>query len=190
MSTTSQKNSISWPTYKDPTVFWYVPNYDGPIAVSSEDTKNLILAATNVNENSTIQQVSTGILNNMEAQNVLNTYITLGYGDREAKKILLAIQKQGEGTRPSDHGRSIDREAEFDYLLGYVAQSCFNEEICRDRLRMLRTAYCLHHNLDVDTADYDNDLLELWNGLEETGDDSAVWGGYDGFDLFMCEYLV
>lgn len=190
MSTASQKNSIFWPTYKDPTVFWYVPNYDSPIAVSSEDTKDLILAAINVNENSTIQQVSTGILNNMEAKRVLNTYIALGYGNRKAKKILLAIQKQGEGTRPSDHGRSIDREAEFDYLLGYVAQSCFDEEICRDRLRMLWTAYCLHQNLDVDTAGYDNDLLKLWNGLEETGDGTSEWGSYNEFDCFMCKYLV
>lgn len=190
MSTASQKNSIFWPTYKDPTVFWYVPNYDSPIAVSSEDTKDLILAAINVNENSTIQQVSTGILNNAEAQKVLNAYITLGYGNRTAKKILLAIQKQEDKMQPSGHGQSIDREAEFEYLMGYTTQSCFDEEICRDHLRILWTAYCLHHNLDVDTADYDNDLLKLWNSLEETGDGTSEWENYDGLDLFMCKYLV
>lgn len=190
MSATLQKSCISWPTHKAPTVFWYVPNYDGPIAVSSEDTKNLILAATNVNENSTIQQVSAGILNNAEAQNVLNTYITLGYGDREAKKILLAIQKQEEGAHSSGQGQNISREAEFEYLMGYTTQCCFDVEICRDRLRMLWTAYCLHHNLDVDIAGNNNDLLKLWNGLEETGDGTSEWGSYKNFDYFMSKFLV
>lgn len=59
--------------------------------------------------------------------------------------------------------QSDNRTAEFEFMRSYVAESCFDDAICRDRLRMLWTAYCLHHDLDVDTAGYDNDLLELWS---------------------------
>ena len=47
---------------------------------------------------------------------------------------------------------SVSRKAEFMYLRAYAEQSSFDEEVCRDQLRMLWTAYCLHHNLDVDTV--------------------------------------
>ena len=55
----------------------------------------------------------------------------------------------------------MDRNAEFKFMASFAMQSCFDEDICRDRFRMLWTAYCLHHNLDVDTANYDSDLREL-----------------------------
>lgn len=84
----------------------------------------------------------------------------------------------------------MDRKSEFDYLRQYIIESCFDEEICRDLLRMLWTAYCLHHGLDVDASSYDNDLLELWSELEKTGDGTADWSNYDDFDNFMCAYLV
>ena len=85
---------------------------------------------------------------------------------------------------------AVTRPAEFEVLRTYVAESCFDDDICRDRFRMLWTAYCLHHNLDVDPAGYDNDLLELWNKLTETGDGTSEWVDYNGFDKFMCAYLV
>ena len=58
----------------------------------------------------------------------------------------------------------IDITAEFGFLTGYVAESCFDEEIYRDRLRMLWTAFCLHHCLDADTHVYDCYLSELFRG--------------------------
>lgn len=85
---------------------------------------------------------------------------------------------------------TISRPAELRFLLSYVSESCFDNEICRDRLRMLWTAYCLHHNLDVDTSGYDNDLLELWNKLAETGDGTADWSDYGEFYNYMCTYLT
>ena len=82
------------------------------------------------------------------------------------------------------------RTAELQFLQNYVTGSCFDEEISRDHLRMLWTAYCLHHNLDVDTAGYDNDLLVLWMALSETGDGTSEWEDYNEFGNFMCRYLV
>jgi hypothetical protein len=84
----------------------------------------------------------------------------------------------------------IDISAEFDFLTGYAVESFFDEEICRDRLRMLWTAFCLHHGLDVDTHVYDCYLSELWERLRETGDGTSEWSGFDGFETFMCKYLV
>lgn len=84
----------------------------------------------------------------------------------------------------------IDVTAEFEFLTDYAVESCFDEEICRDRLRMLWTAFCLHHGLDVDTHVYDCYLSELWERLRETGDGTSEWSGFDGFETFMCKYLV
>lgn len=57
---------------------------------------------------------------------------------------------------------TMSRMAEYKFLLNYAKGSCFDNDICRDRFRMLWTAYCLHHDLEVDTSGYDNDLLVLW----------------------------
>ena len=84
----------------------------------------------------------------------------------------------------------ISRVAEFDFMLAYVQESCFDEEICRDRLRMLWTVFCLHHSLDVDTHIYDCYLLELWKQLQKTGDGASEWTDFGGFGMFICKYLV
>lgn len=85
---------------------------------------------------------------------------------------------------------TVSRDAEFKFMVSYAEQSCFDEDICRDHFRTLWTAYCLHHNLDVDTAGYDSDLRELWEAVAADEEDTADWSGFDGFDKFMCAYLV
>ena len=84
----------------------------------------------------------------------------------------------------------MDRNAEFKFMASFAMQSCFDEDICRDHLRMLWTVYCLHHNLDVDTASYDSDLRELWESVAEDEEDTADWSDFDSFGNFMCRYLV
>lgn len=84
----------------------------------------------------------------------------------------------------------IDIAAEFGFLTGYAVESCFDEETCRNHLRMLWTAFCLHHGLDADTHAYDCYLSELWNWLQETGDGTSEWVDFNGFENFMCKYLV
>lgn len=85
----------------------------------------------------------------------------------------------------------IWRNAEFGFLLMYAAEAYWDEKIYRDHLRMLWTAYCLHFNLDVDTSGYDNDLLRLWQMVEDMGDyANPDWSDYDSFDNFMCAHLV
>lgn len=65
--------------------------------------------------------------------------------------------------------------------------------MCRDQLRHLWTAYCLRYDLDVDTSVYDNDLLSLWQKMDDTDNggepETAGWSDYHSFDIFMGAYL-
>ena len=84
----------------------------------------------------------------------------------------------------------VSREAEMKYLKEFARQSCFDVEILRDQFRYLWTAYCLHHGLDADTSEYDNDLAELWNTTAEDESETADWSDFDSFDAFMSAGLV
>ena len=86
--------------------------------------------------------------------------------------------------------RKPRQNAEFRFLLHYAKEAFFDEEICRDLLLVLWTAYCLHHNLDVDTASYDSDLRELWESVAADEEETADWSDFDSFTAFMCRYLV
>lgn len=85
---------------------------------------------------------------------------------------------------------TISRDEEFKFMESFAGESCFDEDICRDHLRMLWTAYCLHHGLDVDTANYDSDLRKLWDAVAADEEGTADWSDFDSFDTFMCRYLV
>lgn len=84
----------------------------------------------------------------------------------------------------------IDITAEFEFMTAYATENCFDEEICRDHLRMLWTVFCLHHGLDVDTHDYDCYLSELWRTVEKFEQETPDWSDFDNFELFMGKYLV
>lgn len=84
----------------------------------------------------------------------------------------------------------ISRKAEFDYMMNFVEENSFDDEMSCDWLRMLWTAFCLHHGLDVDTHVYDWYLSELWKRLQETGDGTSEWADFNEFENFMCKYLV
>lgn len=86
---------------------------------------------------------------------------------------------------------TISRKAEYQYLKAFARESSFDDELCRDQLRSLWTAYCFHQELTVDTAGYDNDLLELWNFMVNCGYPlSRWWSTFEDFDAFMCRHLV
>lgn len=89
-----------------------------------------------------------------------------------------------------EYGHGIDRANEFSYLLQFVVRAFFEEALYRHQFRALWTAYCFHHGLEVDTSAYDDDLSQLWDVVSEVGEDTPDWSDYDGFDKFMCRYLV
>lgn len=85
-----------------------------------------------------------------------------------------------------------EKIAELEYIKSFIRECDFEAKTCCDQLQCLWTAYCFHHNLDVDTLDYDMDLAELWNIVKkaEIMPDKACWHDSDSFDDFMCVYLV
>lgn len=84
----------------------------------------------------------------------------------------------------------MDRNAEFNYILAFVVESSFENELSRDQLRCLWTAYCFHNNLDADTYEYDGDIRALWNAIAAQEPDSADWHDLDSFAYSMCMCLV
>lgn len=84
----------------------------------------------------------------------------------------------------------MDRKDELGYLLCFAVEGCFDIEVCCRQLRCLWTAYCMHQNLDVDTAQYDSDLAEVWGQVSQHEEDTAYWSNLDSFDNFMCQELV
>lgn len=104
--------------------------------------------------------------------------------------------KAVEAERNGDSAKMKDtsRESELYFIHGFIMGTPFENEVCRDQLRCLWTAYCLRYDLTVDTAGYDNDLLGLWHTMEDMGNggepETADRSDYDSFDEFMCRYLV
>ena len=84
---------------------------------------------------------------------------------------------------------TINRTAEFGYMKAFTVEGHFDNEVEREQLRALWTAYCLHHNLDVDTAAYDTELAELWLKITEMGK-VQDWYCVEDFENFMCGLLV
>lgn len=87
------------------------------------------------------------------------------------------------------------REKEFEYLLSFIKEAYFDTQIARWQLRSLWTAFCLHNNIDCDTARYDNHLIVVWEAMLENETNpwstSKVPGvpDYVAFDLYMGEEL-
>lgn len=78
---------------------------------------------------------------------------------------------------------------EFDWLLQAAKEGDYaDQQVIKHQMRAFWTAYCLHHNLDVDTMAYDEKLLVIFDTISE----SAMKGkpfDFETFDLFMGEYL-
>lgn len=85
---------------------------------------------------------------------------------------------------------TVSRNAEKEYLKHFAAESSLDESVCCNQLRSLWTAYCLHHDLSVDTGGYDADLLDLWGSVEGNQQKTADWSNFNSFDHFMCQMLV
>ena len=82
------------------------------------------------------------------------------------------------------------KNQERDYIFNFVNEGSFDEEVACRQLRALWTSYCLHHHIDVDTAEYDNLLLEIWDSVSSSEDDNAYWGDFNSFDRFMAADLI
>lgn len=85
---------------------------------------------------------------------------------------------------------TISREVELKYLKNFIQQRYLGDDIGRYQLRCLWTTYCFHHNLDADTSEYDSALQELWDQMTDQERENEDWEDVEGFEGFMCCYLV
>lgn len=82
--------------------------------------------------------------------------------------------------------------ADFNYIKAFAQERDFSESVERKQLRALWTAYCLRHNLDCDTKQYDERLAEIWQAVVYQADvfaDSEEFRDMRAFDLYMGEEL-
>lgn len=84
----------------------------------------------------------------------------------------------------------VSKEYELEYIKEFVTEYRFDDTISRDQLCCLWTAYCLHFDQEVDTAEYDSTLMELWNSVAESDSVTSDWNDYESFNNFMCKYIV
>jgi len=85
---------------------------------------------------------------------------------------------------------TLNGRGEFTFLVNFVLENCFHVKSAREQLRALWTAYCLHNDMEVDTACYDMDLRILWDYIPPEYAITQGWTFYAGFDEFMCAHIV
>ena len=84
---------------------------------------------------------------------------------------------------------TVRRNEELDFIIVFVEQAeDFDSAPVVFQLRSLWTAYCIHKNIDVDTARYDSDLKLVYGAVESN--DTNDFYSFEDFEQFMCEYLV
>ena len=79
----------------------------------------------------------------------------------------------------------MNREDEMQFILNFVKDHSQDQGF-EEQLRCLWTAYCFHHDLEVDTSEYDKDFSKLWDEMKRI----VLLTEYGYFENFMCEYLV
>lgn len=86
----------------------------------------------------------------------------------------------------------MNENKEWEFLLGYVKDNTvhFYTETCRNQLLALWTAYCMHNDLDVDTAMYDAVLMDLFNALSDEQKAELHCTRLPEFDCMMARWLV
>ncbi len=85
----------------------------------------------------------------------------------------------------------MDKKQEYEYILECIEGSeDLDEMLVMQQLRCLWTAFCLHHNLDVDTHEYDVKMDEMWQVMQEN--ESAPYSSleFGRFYNAMSKYLV
>ena len=83
----------------------------------------------------------------------------------------------------------MNRVKEFEFVLGFAAGEDFDYGVSCDQLRSLWMAYCIHNDIDVDTATYDDGIMKIWSCMVDGEVPHQKWADFRDFDLYMGEYL-
>lgn len=66
----------------------------------------------------------------------------------------------------------------------------FYSDIRFRQLHCLWVAYCIKHDQEPDTYNYDNGMKELFSILCKKNPQVFTWDFFDAFDMHMAEHLV
>ena len=92
---------------------------------------------------------------------------------------------------PLEGEEPLDEQSEYEYILEFIeSREDLDKMVVMQHLRCLLTAYCLHQNLDVDTAEYDNRTMEMWNVMQENESAPYSSNEYGRFYNAISKYLV
>ena len=80
----------------------------------------------------------------------------------------------------------INKKEEYEYILTFIkeAEESVSEPLIFNQVRALWTAFCLHHNVCVDTHDYDWRVMELAKAM------GVEYKNLNQFDNELAQYLV
>lgn len=86
----------------------------------------------------------------------------------------------------------MNEKSEWQFLIDYVKDDTtdFGLDSCRNQLLALWTVYCMHNDLDVDTAMYDAVLMDLFNALSDEQKVELHCTGFSELDSMMAQWLV
>lgn len=73
----------------------------------------------------------------------------------------------------------------FNYLKSFMIESCWHDGNTAEQARAIFTTLCFVGNIDADTSECDNILIELY---DETGMEDVM--RFDEFEYFMVELVV
>ena len=73
----------------------------------------------------------------------------------------------------------------FNYLKSFMIESCWLDGNTAEQARAIFTTLCFVGNIDADTSECDNILIELY---DETGMEDVM--RFDEFEYFMVELVV
>ena len=83
----------------------------------------------------------------------------------------------------------MDKDKEYNYLKQFALQADLTEPLNHVRLRSLWTAFCMHHNIDIDTKDYVQFVRNLWNIIVTEPVSLKNWKDCESFKYFLTENL-
>lgn len=80
-------------------------------------------------------------------------------------------------------------DSELEFVKAYASDWELRIEVCRQQLRALWTAYCIHKNYECDTRPYDEGIAMLWSLMDERDKKNDDWSDFEDFDIYMGAFL-
>ena len=119
----------------------------------------------------------------------IHASVLAGIYEARSEREALRLAAEREGCHPDALTVAFEQN-ELELVRRFAREQTLDTEFGREQLRCQWTAYCLHNELEVDTREYDQALMELWEAVSATETGPAGWNRFSDFDGFMCRFMV